>query len=292
MKTKVHFNQIERHYLVIVAVIMCIGAGKLFGSGNLYLCYPETIAPIGAQSEIATIVIENAYSDARIDGINISSKNMRSTPCKTRESIIIDLLPGMHNLSFLFSDNRFIGDSWSASGRQEVAFVVEKGYFYRISYKALHEGYAGLGGNQGILIFAVEKYDNYDKKNHIIWVRKKGVEEKNSWLPKNYKDFTVEVPEKSIGSIDILTMDYPERLTLKQAQELAPEGWRLPSVTELQDLYENRAVLGGFEGERYWTSTIPSARKTVVNFNDGKTVKANEFDLHSVRYVRDKKTER
>lgn len=291
MKTKVYFNRIERHYLIIVAVIMCISAGNLFGSGDLYLCYSETIAPVGAQSEIATIIIENAYSDVRVDGVNISKKNMRSAPCKTRETYIIDLLPGRHNLSFLFSDNRFIGESWSASGRQEVAFVVEKGNFYRISYKAIQDGYAGLGGNQGMLMFSVEKYDDYEKKSHIIWRRNDAIANNMSWLPKNEKNFTVEVSDKSKGAIDILTMDYPERLTLKQAQELSPEGWRLPTATELQYLYENREFFGGFEGERYWTLTATASRNNVVAFDDGKMAKANEFDLHSVRYVRDKKTE-
>lgn len=288
MKTKAHFNQVKRDYSIVIAIILFFSAGRLFG-GDLYLCYSETIAPVGAQSEIATIIIENTYGDVRIDGVNISKKNMRSTPCKTREILIIDLLPGKHTLSFLFSDNRFIGESWSASGRQEVAFIVEKGFFYQISYKAIQEGYTGLGGNQGILMFSVEKYDDYEKKSHIIWRRNDAIANNESWRPKAAKAFTIEASDNAKESIDILTMDYPERLTLEQALKLSPEGWRLPTASELQYLYENREIFKNFEGERYWASTPTGLRSNVVAFDSGKITKANEFDLHSVRYVRDKK---
>ena len=52
--------------------------------------------------------------------------------------------------------------------------------------------------------------------------------------------------------------DLPEAMTWKEAKQTFADlgdGWRLPTKDELNLMYINRVVIGGFDNKYYWSST-------------------------------------
>jgi hypothetical protein len=63
--------------------------------------------------------------------------------------------------------------------------------------------------------------------------------------------------------------------------------WFLPSRSELQQLYNNRAAIGGFINSIYWSSSeFLSGDAWEFNFYDGDTYYLNKFNNYCVRAVR------
>lgn len=63
--------------------------------------------------------------------------------------------------------------------------------------------------------------------------------------------------------------------------------WYLPAGDELNMLYENRSVLGGFSTARYWSSTQRSASNALSkDFNSGNNVSTSKSFYYYVRAVR------
>lgn len=84
--------------------------------------------------------------------------------------------------------------------------------------------------------------------------------------------------------------------TFKQAQEYVQEleakgyeDWRIPTKGELKVLFQNRAAIGGFLGDEYWSSSHPVLNYDemwVQRFDDGG-LEANDLQHHaSLRFVR------
>jgi hypothetical protein len=74
-----------------------------------------------------------------------------------------------------------------------------------------------------------------------------------------------------IGNIEVAQYDFPYDMELndaKKACEFGDDGWRLPSEDELNYLYENRASVGGFEGDVYWHSKVDDSRLWLRYFNN------------------------
>ena len=75
-----------------------------------------------------------------------------------------------------------------------------------------------------------------------------------------------------IGNLEIMTEDLGKRLlgdAMKACADLG-DGWRLPTIDELNILYENKDEIGGFASNYYWSSTSHwSGVKSMQSFDDG-----------------------
>lgn len=66
-----------------------------------------------------------------------------------------------------------------------------------------------------------------------------------------------EVSTVKIGNLEVMTedlgvMEWPKA---EQACESLGNGWRLPSLEELEILHKKRKRIGGFKVDHYWSST-------------------------------------
>jgi hypothetical protein len=94
--------------------------------------------------------------------------------------------------------------------------------------------------------------------------------------------------------------DAPATCGFPEAQEYAAKldanghlDWRVPTRDELNEMYQNRAAIGGFEesgsdpGGWYWSSSQSSCRNAwAQRFSDGYQDTSRKHYYTSVRYVR------
>lgn len=77
-------------------------------------------------------------------------------------------------------------------------------------------------------------------------------------------------------------MDYAAALTAHGHKD-----WRLPSEAELNVLFNNRASIGGFDDDWYWSSSeFLSIGAGVQQFSDGSQGDGDKVNLNLVRCVR------
>ena len=108
----------------------------------------------------------------------------------------------------------------------------------------------------------------------------------DSILPKNILDM-IGMPIK-IGNIEVAQYDFPNQMNwvdAKKACESLGDGWRLPTIIELNILYQNKDRIGGFSTNYYWSSTEADyTRAGNIDFNTGM-----QYDMtmkEATRYVR------
>ena len=97
-----------------------------------------------------------------------------------------------------------------------------------------------------------------------------------------------------IGSLEVMTedlgvMEWPQA---KRACENLENGWRLPSLEELEVLHKNRTEIGGFEEDHYWSSTESKDPKVlnemmIIRFGIGDQFYNGKQTPNHVRSVRD-----
>jgi hypothetical protein len=64
---------------------------------------------------------------------------------------------------------------------------------------------------------------------------------------------------KFIGKLEIAEFDFPEKMRFEEAKKACKslgEGWRLPTIGELNILYHYKDKISGFLGFCYWSSTL------------------------------------
>ncbi len=80
------------------------------------------------------------------------------------------------------------------------------------------------------------------------------------------------------------TLDWASAVTAAAAYGT---GWHLPTKTELELLYEQKAVVGGFADPIYWSSTehlsVTAWYQTFVNGSQSYYVKSGSYRVRSVR---------
>jgi hypothetical protein len=99
-----------------------------------------------------------------------------------------------------------------------------------------------------------------------------------------------------IGSIEIAQYDFSEEMNWEDANKACQalgKGWRLPTKNELNVLYQNKAILDGFEFavnpsfKYYWSSSVYNkGRAWNQNIIDGLQYHYNKFDSYFVRAIR------
>ena len=73
----------------------------------------------------------------------------------------------------------------------------------------------------------------------------------------------------------------------KEACEALGAGWRLPTKEELNEMYKNRAVVGGFAGNLYWSSSeADNYFAWGQGFNFGNQLNSSKSNYYYVRAVR------
>ena len=95
-----------------------------------------------------------------------------------------------------------------------------------------------------------------------------------------------------IGNLEIAQYDFPGTMNWNDAKiacEALGDGWRLPSLDELNILYQNKVAIGGFESTNYWSSEEYDGTKTEVwtkSFVNGQEPNHFKKYKNSVRAVR------
>ena len=97
-----------------------------------------------------------------------------------------------------------------------------------------------------------------------------------------------------IGSLEVMKEDLGvmEWEQAEQACENLGNGWRLPSLKELEIVYKNRIQIGGFEEDHYWSSSEPldvsiSNAMMIIRFGIGDQFYNGKQTPNHVRAVRD-----
>ena len=97
-----------------------------------------------------------------------------------------------------------------------------------------------------------------------------------------------------IGSLEVMKEDLGlmEWEQAEQACENLGNGWRLPSLKELEIVYKNRIQIGGFEEDHYWSSSEPldvsiSNAMMIIRFGIGDQFCNGKQTPNHVRAVRD-----
>jgi len=95
---------------------------------------------------------------------------------------------------------------------------------------------------------------------------------------------------------EIAKKDFPNKMYWREAVKACSslgEGWRLPTKDELNLMYINRVVIGGFDNNYYWSSTVfnslGNSLAWIQTFNSGyqSNYYKNHDLLFNVRAVRD-----
>jgi hypothetical protein len=85
-----------------------------------------------------------------------------------------------------------------------------------------------------------------------------------------------------IGNIEVAQYDFPEEMNWEDAKIFCTnlgKGWRLPTIEELNYLYQNRVAIGGFTGKVYWSST-----EEAYSTSRGTSFSENEFSQASITW--------
>ena len=95
-----------------------------------------------------------------------------------------------------------------------------------------------------------------------------------------------------IGNLEIAQYDFAGTMNWNDAKiacEALGDGWRLPSLDELNILYQNKVAIGGFEFTNYWSSDEYDGTETEVwtkSFVNGQEPNHFKKYTNNVRAVR------
>jgi hypothetical protein len=98
-----------------------------------------------------------------------------------------------------------------------------------------------------------------------------------------------------LGEIEVAEFDFPDAMNFydaKTACENLGENWRLPDISEMQEMYINKHAIGGFTEKDYWgadESLIDEYKDDEfwMSFYDGNWSDGSAYNSCNVRAVRD-----
>ena len=94
-----------------------------------------------------------------------------------------------------------------------------------------------------------------------------------------------------IGSLEVAQHDFPESLSWENAEKACAHlgsGWRLPSRSELNFLYQKQDQIGGFRRWFYWSSTQTDETAWMRDFGSWSNQFSGKWAENYVRAVRDR----
>ena len=100
-----------------------------------------------------------------------------------------------------------------------------------------------------------------------------------------------EIQAIRVGDFEVIKQDFQISMNWEEANKACKNlgsDWRLPTKDELNVLYLNKNLVGGFDMKSYWSSTEGGDKNLYwgQSFNDGFQSKNNKNDGHNVRAVR------
>ena len=199
-----------------------------------------------------------------------------------------------------------LGDGWRLPSIEELEFMYENkssiGTFTRNGYWSKSQSSNQID-NSGELVLAWTKSFNtgkkadYDKK-YPGYVRAVKTAAANSQVREPIKE-PAKVPVKiniigtpiTIGNLEVAQYSFPQKIDWVTANRVGSQlgnGWRLPTKDELNILFLNKAKIGGFADDYYWSSTEFSTSWSAWSqlFVDGIQYSSNKNYTNYVRAVR------
>ena len=200
-----------------------------------------------------------------------------------------------------------LGDGWRLPTKEELDLIYENksriGVFKNGGYWSISQS-ANRMTNDGVLILAWTKNfktgikTDYEKKE-IGYVRAVKTGVANSEVKEPIKE-PAKLPVKiniigtpiTIGNLEVAQYSFPQKIDWVTANLLGSQlgnGWRLPTKDELNILFLNKAKIGGFADDYYWSSTEFSTSWSAWSqlFIDGIQYSSNKNFKNYVRAVRD-----
>lgn len=103
----------------------------------------------------------------------------------------------------------------------------------------------------------------------------------------NAPENTIKIPGRDIY---VNGMDEPKRMSWDAANSVCNckgKGWRLPTIGELQTIYQYQGMFGNFSREYYWAKEMNkrSGRYYNVKFTNGKVADEEVDEKNRVRCV-------
>lgn len=103
----------------------------------------------------------------------------------------------------------------------------------------------------------------------------------------NAPESTIKIPGREIY---VNGTDEPSRMSWDVAKSVCAckgDGWRLPTIGELQTIYQYRDMLGNFSREYYWALELnkKSGRYYNLKFTNGKIADEEADERNKVRCV-------
>ncbi len=93
-----------------------------------------------------------------------------------------------------------------------------------------------------------------------------------------------------IGNFEVAQHDFPNQMNCINANEACTklgEGWRLPNIDELNQLYLNKNIVGSFTDKGYWSSSVKSDTIFWLQyFNLGTTFASYKSLTYNIRAIR------
>lgn len=101
---------------------------------------------------------------------------------------------------------------------------------------------------------------------------------------------TINLDTSGKHGLELNSADEPDTMTWNAADLAVKKhgpGWRLPTIAELQMMYEQRQLIGGFDEEDYWSSTEQDVNSAwIQGFRLGDQDRYNKQSKLKVRAVR------
>ena len=119
----------------------------------------------------------------------------------------------------------------------------------------------------------------------VVSLKKVSSFEKNVGVSKNP---IIGIPKK-LGSIEIAEYDFPNAMDWDEAKVACTKlgnGWRLPTKVELNSMYLNKKLLGGFSRSPYCGSSKDKKYVFAQDFTDGVQYLPDYDEMYHVRAVR------
>ena len=137
------------------------------------------------------------------------------------------------------------------------------------------------------------KYKKFDNENGPTYsilkseiksiTYQNGEKEEFSTINKNGNNCEIELPN---CGITVACLDFPTEITWAEANANAPDGWRLPSIKELQCMCQYQGRIRLNEKDEYWSSTMKGDKAYSVTMDDCEDELNKKGKTRAVRYVK------
>jgi hypothetical protein len=183
---------------------------------------------------------------------------------------------------------RALGDGWRLPNVPELLAMGSKGYTPNTFYWSSEEDGDTTNPYFARYLIKGRTIDNYDKdsKQTVRAIRNIDTNSpiaSDKILDKNFEN-------SKIGNLEIALNDFQNVMNWEDAKNACNNlgnGWRLPNKDELNVLYKNKYIIGGFNDFLiYWSASEDGFFSVGQSFNTGNFFQNQRTDKYHVRAVR------